>query len=45
MLIATKQGASQSEIGRILGVSDRAVRRLLGQKWAAWKDAPKRPRV
>ena len=31
-LIANKTGASQTEIARVLGVSDRAVRRTLGQK-------------
>ncbi len=31
-LMANNAGASQAEIARILGVSDRAVRRTLGQK-------------
>ena len=31
-LVANKTGASQTEIGNAVGLSDRAVRRMLGQK-------------
>lgn len=31
-LLASKSGANQTEIASVLGLSDRAVRRILGQK-------------